>query len=71
MHGLRDVVQELGFLARPRLGVEGADHQALDEAGGGGVLIFKVTIMTVISPRFIIQQTLSLETSLIWSSSSF
>ena len=38
MHGLRDVVQELGFLARPRLGVEGADHQALDQAGGGGVL---------------------------------
>ena len=38
MHGLRDVVQELGFLARPRFGVEGADHQALDQAGGGGVL---------------------------------
>ena len=27
MHGLRDVVQELGFLARPRLGVEGADRR--------------------------------------------
>ena len=38
MHGLRDVVQQLGLLPRPGLGVEGADHQALDQAGGGGVL---------------------------------